>query len=128
MMLKRVSHRSCYLISDPEYTGTLIDKHDNVFWYKDGKFHREDGPACEWANGSKEWYINGVWHREDGPARIGVSGSKAWMINGKLHREDGPAVEHANGYKSWWFDNKEFTEEEHKGKVRSKKLDSFLSQ
>ena len=24
------------------------------FWFKDGKFHREDGPAREYADGSKE--------------------------------------------------------------------------
>ena len=23
--------------------------------------HREDGPAIDWPNGSKEWYQNGVW-------------------------------------------------------------------
>jgi len=30
--------------------------------------HREDGPAVEWYNGSKEWYKNAKLHREDGPA------------------------------------------------------------
>ena len=24
-----------------------------------GKLHREDGPAIEWANGDKEWWLNG---------------------------------------------------------------------
>jgi hypothetical protein len=24
----------------------------------DGKLHREDGPAIEWADGSKAWYLN----------------------------------------------------------------------
>ena len=24
-----------------------------------GKLHREDGPAVEWANGRKHWYLNG---------------------------------------------------------------------
>ena len=28
-------------------------------WYLNGNLHREDGPACEWANGGKEWYLNG---------------------------------------------------------------------
>jgi hypothetical protein len=31
---------------------------------KDGKYHREDGPAVEWANGSKEWWLNGTSHTE----------------------------------------------------------------
>ena len=30
-----------------------------------GYFHREDGPAIEWANGSgKEWYLNGREYTE----------------------------------------------------------------
>ena len=28
------------------------------FWCLNGKLHREDGPAIEWANGDKEWYLN----------------------------------------------------------------------
>ena len=28
-----------------------------------GKLHRLDGPACEWANGTKEWWVNGKLHR-----------------------------------------------------------------
>lgn len=29
------------------------------FWYLNGNFHREDGPAIEYANVSKFWYLNG---------------------------------------------------------------------
>ena len=29
-------------------------------WYLDGKLHREDGPAIENIDGTKEWYINGT--------------------------------------------------------------------
>ena len=28
-------------------------------WRLDGKLHRVDGPAIEWANGNKSWYLNG---------------------------------------------------------------------
>ena len=28
-------------------------------WYLNGKLHREDGPAIEYANGYKSWYLNG---------------------------------------------------------------------
>ncbi len=28
-------------------------------WYRNGKLHREDGPAIEEADGSKEWFLNG---------------------------------------------------------------------
>jgi hypothetical protein len=29
------------------------------YWHLDGKRHREDGPAEEWADGSKYWWLNG---------------------------------------------------------------------
>ena len=76
-------------------------------WHLNGKFHREDGPACEFANGTKLWYLNGKYHREDGPACEYVNGDKAWFLNGKHHREDGPACEWANGYKEWCLNDEE---------------------
>ena len=27
------------------------------YWFN-GQRHREDGPACEWADGTKWWYLN----------------------------------------------------------------------
>jgi len=41
-----------------------------------GNLHREDGPAIEWADGSKEWWINEKLHREDGPAIEWADGTK----------------------------------------------------
>ena len=76
-------------------------------WFLDGKRHREDGPACEWASGTKEWYLNGKRHREDGPACESANGDKVWWLNGKLHREDGPACEYPNGNKEWWLNDEE---------------------
>jgi hypothetical protein len=67
-----------------------------------------------WPSGSKRWYLNGKLHREDGPAIEYASGSKYWYLNGKLHREDGPALEWAEGSKFWYLNGKEVTEEEHK--------------
>ena len=85
---------------------------DAVYKLKNGKQHREDGPAVEWADGSKEWWVDGLRHREDGPAIEYASGHKEWYLNGKLHREDGPAVECASGSKFWFLNDKELTEEE----------------
>ena len=53
------------------------------YWYKNGKLHREDGPAVEWTDGGKCWYKNGKLHRGDGPAAEYASGGKEWWINGK---------------------------------------------
>ena len=34
-----------------------IDADGNKFWRNpEGKLHREDGPAIEWASGDKFWY------------------------------------------------------------------------
>jgi hypothetical protein len=79
------------------------------FWYRDDKLHRDDGPAVEKADGYKEWYRNDKLHRDDGPAIEYANGNKYWYKNGKLHRDDGPAVECANGHKKWWIDGKKVT-------------------
>jgi len=69
-----------------------------------GDFHREDGPAIEWANGSgKEWYLNGL-----------------------LHREDGPAIVNGDDYKWWYLNGREYTEQEYKYEMRSVKLKLLL--
>ncbi len=52
-------------------------------WYKDGKRHREDGPAIIYANGRQYWYKDGKRHREDGPAVIWPDGTQYWYINNK---------------------------------------------
>jgi hypothetical protein len=31
----------------------------SVFWYLNNKLHREDGPAKESFDGTKEWWLNG---------------------------------------------------------------------
>ena len=82
---------------------TEIDEYGSKYWKNDkGRYHRKDGHAIEWKNGSKQWYINGLRHREDGPAIEYANGTKQWWVNGKPHRIDGPAIEYANGHKEWW--------------------------
>jgi hypothetical protein len=65
------------VIDDERYCIEYTDNY--VIWFKNGKKHRECGPA----------YVNNNY--------------MSWYKNGKLHREDGPAVEWYNGYKEWWF-------------------------
>ena len=57
-------------------------------------------------NGTETWYKDGLFHRDDGPALIRPDGSKYWYLDGKSHREDGPAIELAGGSKSWWLNDK----------------------
>jgi len=68
----------------PNYTG-IVQMSESKFWLKEGKLHRENGPAKEWIDGSNFWYLNGL-----------------------AHRIDGPAIEFSNGHKEWWVEGKEF--------------------
>lgn len=52
----------------------------------DAHFHREDGPAIELEDGSKEWFRNGRRHRDDGPAveRAGRDADRLWYVEDRL--------------------------------------------
>ena len=78
----------------PEYTQVevlscegyelFIDSSGTKFWYKNGQYHREGGPAIEWADGSKRWFLDGLCHREDGPAferSLFEKWEKWWYLN-----------------------------------------------
>lgn len=53
------------------------------YWYKEGKFHRLNGPAVESLNGEKYWYKEGKLHRIDGPAAEYSDGRKCWYYKGE---------------------------------------------
>ena len=93
---------------------------DRTEWYNlEDQRHRENGPAVEWAKGSKFYYINDKRHREDGPAVEFANGHKDYYINDKLHREDGPAIEWPNGYKAYYINGKCLTEQEFNNRNKS---------
>jgi len=74
-------------------------------------------------DGNKRWELpNGFLHREDGPVVESFKGDKFWYLNNKRHRENGPAVECINGYKAWFLNGIEYTEQEYKHKMRSRRL------
>jgi len=77
----------------------ITNKHETKRWYdSDGKWHREDGPAIEWADGNKSWYKHG-----------------------KRHREGGPACDGANGYKGYYLEDIHYSEEEYCYKIKQLK-------
>lgn len=78
----------------------------NSFGDKEGKLHRDDGPAVEDADGHKFWYKENKLHRDDGPVIEWSDGEKNWYKEGKLHREDGPAIERADGTKEYYLNDK----------------------
>ena len=89
------------------------------YWYLNGKRHREDGPAIEWADGSKSWWLNGekvteeevIGNKEEPTMETNIFGTKRWLLNGKIHREDGPAIEFKDGYKAWCLNGKRHRED-----------------
>jgi hypothetical protein len=78
---------------------------DDTYWYKEGIYHREDGPACVYGDGDFTWYINGKRHRLDGPA-VKWGNDMEWWIEGKRSCLKGPAViKFGARIKEWWFEN-----------------------
>ena len=69
-----------------QYTVKVYD--DRIEWYNQkGQCHREDGPAIEWANGTKEWYINGrkLTEQEFNNRKASCNG-KIIEVDGKKYR------------------------------------------
>jgi len=73
-------------------------------------------------DGAKRYYKDGQYHREDGPSIVSARGSKYYHINGKLHREDGPAIDRWNNTKEWYLNGKEYSEDEFNEIMLKKKL------
>ena len=46
-------------MSEPITYEVKVYTNGDKFWYLNDELHREDGPAIEWADGSKSWYLNG---------------------------------------------------------------------
>jgi len=99
----------------------LIQETESVVFYSEqeqvwkntnGKYHRVDGPAFIYSDGSKVWFFHSELHRVDGPAIIRSDGSQKWYLNGEYHREDGPAVIFPDGVKYWYLDGNKVTREE----------------
>jgi hypothetical protein len=105
------------------------DKYGTKCWYNEnGMLHRIDGPAVEFADGSKWWCVNGMIHRIDGPAIEDAIGYKEWWVDGKLHRTDGPAIEWSDGSKGWWINGVRYTEEKFKKIVRYEQFKQELGE
>jgi hypothetical protein len=77
----------------------------NKFYYKDGTT-------------SSEYDYSKTLHRTDGPAAEYADGSKDWYVDGKRHRVDGPAIKFASGHKEWWLDDAFYTKKAFRKLVR----------
>ena len=89
-----------------------VDEKGTIVWEKDGKIHRDGGPAIIWDHGGLTWYCRGEMHRTDGPAVVMANGLEAWFKHGKKHREDGPAIYGPKRTGDWYLDDVLVTREE----------------
>ena len=86
-------------------------------YYKDGRVHRDNGPAIINYNSDgtiakEEFYNDGYYHSNSGPS-IKEENYEVYHHYGKRHREDGPAVVHkdkeGNVIKEEWWINGEIS-------------------
>jgi len=106
------------------YTGHVKHTDGAQVWYKNGKLHREDGPAEIWVTGERFWYKNGKlvdapkakketmksitvdYSSEIPKGYTGhvkyTDGTQEWLKDRQLHREDGPAVINLDGTQVWY--------------------------
>ncbi len=86
-----------------DYTGVVFLKNKYMWWYKNGKFHREDGPAKIWYDGIKEWWLNGKYIYSSFCVRIDLRNK---IILSKDPHPDYPTVQ------VWkWIDKNEIIEQ-----------------
>lgn len=111
-------HRSD-LAPDPDAGLTRkVDRFGIIRYFdSNGKLHRQNGPAIEYADGTRQWYRDGKRHRENGPAVEYADGTCCWYRDGKLHREDGPAYERASCTRAWYLNGKPLSEAEFKARA-----------
>ena len=103
------------------------DRHGHIWWkLSNGKLHREDGPAVEYADGGESWYRFDVPHRTDGYAIIDVADDvKSFYILGKRYDDVYEWAEAALQYEhpDDWH---KFTDEEIEGKVQQALANDLL--
>ena len=61
---------------------------DSIRFYKNNKLHNKNGPAIICNDEYKVWCINGLYHREDGPAVEYANGVKQWRYKDEFYGEN----------------------------------------
>ena len=64
-------------------------------------------------SGTRFWNLDYMYHRDNGPAIQWADGGCEWMVKGSYHKSDGPAVEYVSGVRQWWWYGQKVTEYEH---------------
>jgi len=78
---------SIAILPEPDPNGgydLAVDAPTGRYFLRDGQPHREDGPAYEGRDGTKEWRVDGALHRPGGaPAVIHDDGSEELWEHGE---------------------------------------------
>lgn len=67
MIFNKLAH---YLIESHSVSVSSQTNEGTIQFFKDGKLHRDNGPAVIAPDGTLVWWHEGNPHREDGPAAI----------------------------------------------------------
>ena len=76
------------MTSKVEYNFYLGEVFNKYWKNKEGQYHREDGPAIEYSNGTRIWFKNGLKHREDGPAIVWEDWTHRYYLNGICYTKE----------------------------------------
>lgn len=91
--------------------------HDICYFNGQNQKHRLFGPAyISTIYDIEIWYKEGLYHRLDGPA-IRHKNNFLWYKEGRLHRLDGPAVVELGGPKQFWIDGVKYNPKEYKKEI-----------
>jgi len=60
---------------------------DKIYYNSNWEYHRINGPAVEYLNGTKYWFKEGLFHRVDGPAIDYLNKNKRWYVLDKKLKE-----------------------------------------
>lgn len=83
------------------FTGIVIDDNGFVAHFKNGKCHRDYGPALFKTKKNVRllydfyWFKDGMIHREDGPYTVTENGTEYYALNDKVYYDDKKSWEQA---------------------------------
>ena len=63
-------------------TGIFKEPNGNIFYLENGEYHRVNGPAMVFKNGTEKWLFHGKYHKSDGYAISYANGIKALFYYG----------------------------------------------
>jgi hypothetical protein len=85
--MKTVSYKEFRFYHKKEkenFTGIVKHEDSTIEYLKNGKYHREDGPAVIWFDGLQDWFYEGKPHNLNGPAVIWPGGREEYYVYGTL--------------------------------------------